>query len=76
MEYFKDDQRMPIYLSMHPDLKEIFNAYTGGVNNRMVCQKMSPLSKAKGCLYLRSKYLPYSPPISPSTWKYFRLPQT
>ena len=30
---------------MHSDLKEISNAYTGAVNNRMVCLKMSPLSK-------------------------------
>ena len=39
MEYFKDDQRMSIYLRKHSDMKEIFNACTGGVNDRMVCQK-------------------------------------
>ena len=30
---------MPIYLRKHPDMKEIFNACTGGVNERMICQK-------------------------------------
>ena len=39
MEYFKDDQRMPIYLRKHPDIKEIFNACTGGINDWMICQK-------------------------------------
>ena len=39
MEYFKNDKRMPIYLRKHPDMKEIFNACTGGINDQTVCQK-------------------------------------
>ena len=39
MECFKDDQRMPIHLRKKPDMKEIFNACTGGVNDLMICKK-------------------------------------
>ena len=68
MEYFKDDQRMPFYLRKHADMKEIFNACTGGVNIQMICEKIPSLSKGKCCLYLQSKYLLYLPPVWPSGW--------
>ena len=50
MEYFKDNQRMPIYLQKNTDMKEIFNGYTGGINDRMIAKK-APTSKGKCCLY-------------------------
>ena len=41
MKYLKDGKRMPIYLQKHVDMKETFNACTGSVNDRMICQKLT-----------------------------------
>ena len=40
IECFKDGKKMPIYLWKHPDMKEIFNTCIGGINDRMICQKL------------------------------------
>ena len=103
MEYFMDNQKMPIYLRKHRDVKEIFNTSTGFIhpfinsfihsfiwqmNEWMklvlvskrsfihvmwrkwsdILLKTSPSSNC--CLYSRSKYLPYLPPIWLSGWQY------
>ena len=60
MEYFEDGQRLPFYLRK--------NACTGGVNDRMICQKYHSLSIGKSCLYPWPKYLRYFLPIGSSGW--------
>ena len=64
MEYFKDDQRMPIYLQKNTDMNEIFNGCTGGINDPMIAKKV-PSSKENAVFILDQRYLPYSSPIRP-----------
>ena len=47
---------MPIYLRKHPDMKEIFNACTGGINDRMICQK-HPLRVKKNAAFINNQKL-------------------